>query len=162
MNIRGIMIYYYFICQRKLWYFLNEINMEQNSELVSIGKIIDETTYSREKKGILIDNTINVDFIRNGAVLHEIKKTKSIEEAGIWQIKYYMYYLEKRGVKSVQAQIDYPLIRETKKIYLDDNDREILENIEKNIKDIKRQEKPPHVINKKMCKNCAYYDLCYV
>ncbi len=162
MNISGIMIYYYFICQRKLWYFLNEINMEQNSELVSIGKIIDETTYSREKKGILIDNTINVDFIRNGAVLHEIKKTKSIEEAGIWQIKYYMYYLEKRGVKSVQAQIDYPLIRETKKIYLDDNDREILENIEKNIKDIKRQEKPPHVINKKMCKNCAYYDLCYV
>ena len=120
MNISGIMIYYYFICQRKLWYFLNEINMEQNSELVSIGKIIDETTYSREKKGILIDNTINVDFIRNGAVLHEIKKTKSIEEAGIWQIKYYMYYLEKRGVKSVQAQIDYPLIRETKKIYLDD------------------------------------------
>lgn len=162
MNISGIMIYYYFIFQRKLWYFLNEINMEQNSELVSIGKIIDETTYSREKKGILIDNTINVDFIRNGAVLHEIKKTKSIEEAGIWQIKYYMYYLEKRGVKSVQAQIDYPLIRETKKIYLDDNDREILENIEKNIKDIKRQEKPPHVINKKMCKNCAYYDLCYV
>ncbi len=162
MNISGIMIYYYFICQRKLWYFLNEINMEQNSELVSIGKIIDETTYSREKKGILIDNTINVDFIRNGAVLHEIKKTKSIEEAGIWQIKYYMYYLEKRGVKSVQAQIDYPLIRETKKIYLDDNDRGILENIEKNIKDIKRQEKPPHVINKKMCKNCAYYDLCYV
>lgn len=162
MNISGIMIYYYFICQRKLWYFLNEINMEQNSELVSIGKIIDETTYSREKKGILIDNTINVDFIRNGAVLHEIKKTKSIEEAGIWQIKYYMYYLEKRGVKSVQAQIDYPLMRETKKIYLDDNDREILENIEKNIKDIKRQEKPPHVINKKMCKNCAYYDLCYV
>lgn len=162
MNISGIMIYYYFICQRKLWYFLNEINMEQNSELVSIGKIIDETTYSREKKGILIDNTINVDFIRNGAVLHEIKKTKSIEEAGIWQIKYYMYYLEKRGVKSVQAQIDYPLIRETKKIYLDDDDREILENIEKNIKDIKRQEKPPHVINKKMCKNCAYYDLCYV
>lgn len=115
MNISGIMIYYYFICQRKLWYFLNEINMEQNSELVSIGKIIDETTYSREKKGILIDNTINVDFIRNGAVLHEIKKTKSIEEAGIWQIKYYMYYLEKRGVKSVQAQIDYPLIRKTKK-----------------------------------------------
>lgn len=136
--------------------------MEQNSELVSIGKIIDETTYSREKKGILIDNTINVDFIKNGAVLHEIKKTKSIEDAGIWQVKYYMYYLEKRGVKSVQAQIDYPLIRETKKIYLDDDDRGILENIEKNIVDIKRQEKPPHVINKKMCKNCAYYDLCYV
>lgn len=52
MNITGIMVYYYFICERRLWYFANQINMEQNSELVQIGKIIDETTYKREKKGI--------------------------------------------------------------------------------------------------------------
>lgn len=162
MNITGIMVYYYFICQRKLWYFLNEINMEQNSELVSIGKIIDETTYAREKKGILIDNTVNIDFIKNGAVLHEVKKTKSIEEAGIWQIKYYMYYLEKRGVKNIEAQIDYPLIRETKKVFLEEEDRVILENIEKNITEIKNLEKPPEVLNAKFCKKCAYFDLCYV
>ena len=76
MNITGEMIYYYFVCQRKLWYFVNEINMEQNSELVSIGKILDETSYKREKKSILIDNTINIDFIKNGAILHEVKKKK--------------------------------------------------------------------------------------
>ena len=64
MQITGIMIYYYFVCKRKLWYFLNQINMEQNSELVSIGKILDETSYKREKKSILIDNTINIDFIK--------------------------------------------------------------------------------------------------
>ena len=105
MNITGIMVYYYFICERRLWYFANQINMEQNSELVQIGKIIDETTYSREKKGILIDNTINIDFINNGAVLHEVKKTKSIEEAGIWQLKYYMYYLEQKGIKNIKIKI---------------------------------------------------------
>ena len=109
MQITGIMIYYYFVCKRKLWYFLNQINMEQNSELVSIGKILDETTYKNEKRGILIDNTINIDFIENGAILHEIKKTKSIEEAGIWQIKYYMYYLEEKEVRNIKAEIDYPL-----------------------------------------------------
>ena len=161
-DITGLMVYYYFICQRKLWYFLNEINMEQNSELVSIGKIIDETTYAREKKGILIDNTVNIDFIKNGAVLHEVKKTKAIEEAGIWQIKYYMYYLEKRGVKNIEAQIDYPLIRETKEVFLEEEDREILENVEKNITEIKNLEKPPEVLNVKFCKKCAYFDLCYV
>lgn len=161
-DITGLMVYYYFICQRKLWYFLNEINMEQNSELVSIGKIIDETTYMREKKGILIDNTVNIDFIKNGAVLHEVKKTKAIEEAGIWQIKYYMYYLEKRGVKNIEAQVDYPLIRETKEIFLEEEDRAILDNIEKNIAEIKNQEKPPEVLNAKFCKKCAYFDLCYV
>ena len=98
MQITGIMVYYYIICKRKLWYFTNNINMEQNSELVEIGKILDETSYTRENKSILIDNTINIDFIKGECILHEIKKTKAIEEAGIWQVKYYMYYLQKRGV----------------------------------------------------------------
>lgn len=162
MKITGMMIYYYFICHRKLWYFVNEINMEQNSDLVSIGKLLDETTHSREKKGIMIDNTINIDFIKNGAVLYEVKKTKSIEEAGIWQLKYYMYYLEKKGVQNISGKIDYPLLRETKEIELDDDDRKVLENIEKNIEDIINQDKVPPCINAKICKQCAYYDLCYV
>lgn len=86
-DITGIMIYYYFVCPKKLWYFANELVMEQNSELVAIGKVIDETTYTKEKKNILIDDTINVDFVDNEMTLHEVKKTKAIEEAGIWQTK---------------------------------------------------------------------------
>lgn len=162
MNITGIMIYYYFICHRRLWYFANQINMEQNSELVQIGKIIDENTYSKEKKQILIDNTINIDFIKNGAVLHEVKKTKSIEDAGIWQIKYYMYYLENKGVKNIQAKIDFPLWRESKEIILEDEDRKILDNVVKNIQEITEMDKPPKTINSRICKKCSYYDLCYV
>lgn len=156
------MVYYYFICERKLWYFINEINMEQNNELVSIGKILDETTYTREKKNIMIDNTINIDFIKNGAILHEVKKTKSIEEAGIWQVKYYMYYLEKRGIQNIKAKIDFPLLRESKKITLEQSDREILDNVIKNIEEIAKKEIPPKVIDSKICKKCAYFDLCYV
>ena len=147
MNITGIMVYYYFICERRLWYFANQINMEQNSELVQIGKIIDETTYKREKKGILIDNTINIDFINNGAVLHEVKKTKSIEEAGIWQLKYYMYYLEQKGIKNIKAEIDFPLLRETKKIVLEDEDRKVLENVVISIKNIISSAAPARTIN---------------
>lgn len=161
-RITGLMFYYYFICQRKLWYFANEINMEQNSELVSIGKTIDETSYKREKKSILIDNTINIDFIKDGAVLHEVKKTKAIEEAGIWQLKYYMYYLKQKGVETLEAKIDYPLLRQTKEIVLEKEDVEIIENVIKNIQEIVTKEKPPEVIKEKICKKCSYYDLCYV
>lgn len=162
MQITGLMIYYYFVCQRKLWYFINQINMEQNSELVSIGKILDEESYKNEKKGILIDGTINIDFIKNGAILHEVKKTKSIEEAGIWQIKYYMYYLEQREVKNIKAKIDYPLLRETKEIILEEEDRKVLQNVIKNIEEISNQEKVPSKIESTICKKCAYFDLCYV
>ena len=156
------MVYYYFICERKLWYFINEINMEQNNELVNIGKILDETTYTRENKNIMIDNTINIDFIKNGAILHEVKKTKSIEEAGIWQVKYYIYYLEKRGIQNIKAKIDFPLLRESKEITLKQNDRKVLENVIKNIEEIAKKEVPPKIIESRICKKCAYYDLYYV
>ena len=33
MNITGMMIYYYFVCQRKLWYFINEITRQMDLRL---------------------------------------------------------------------------------------------------------------------------------
>lgn len=162
MKITGLMIYYYFVCHRKLWYFVNEINMEQNSELVELGKILDENSYTRERKNIMIDNTINIDFIKNECILHEIKKTKALEEASIWQVKYYMYYLEKRGIKNITARIDLPLIKQTKEIFIEEGDIQRIEEVIKDIEKILKQEKPPNVISEKICKKCAYFDLCYV
>lgn len=136
--------------------------MEQNSELVSIGRVLDETSYQREKKSILIDNQINIDFIQNGAVLHEVKKTKAIEEAGEWQIKYYMYYLEQRGVKEIEAKVDYPLLKQTKEVFLTQEDREILKKAIQDIEKILESDKIPKKLDAKICKKCAYYDLCYI
>lgn len=161
-EVTGMMVYYYFVCKRKLWYFVNEIQMEQNSELVALGNLLDEESYKREKKGFLIDNTIHVDFINNGTKLHEVKKTKAIEEAGIWQLKYYMYYLEKRGVKEIEAEIDYPLLKRKLEVVLENEDKQALERIIKEIEKIVQENKPPQMENEKKCKKCAYYDLCYI
>ena len=161
-EITGMMVYYYFVCKKKLWYFANQIQMEQNSELVEIGKIIDETSYKNQEKHILIDNTINIDFIKNNVILHEVKKTKSIEEASIWQVKYYMYYLEQKGVENIKAKIDFPLIKETKDVVLNYEDRQALQNIITNIREIINPKNPMDVIQDKKCKKCAYYDLCYI
>lgn len=46
-NISGMMIYYYFVCRRKLWYFSNEIRMESDYDAVVLGKILDENSYGR-------------------------------------------------------------------------------------------------------------------
>jgi len=110
-RVTGVMIYYYFVCKRKLWYFMNEINMESDNENVMLGKLLDENSYRRDDKHINIDNVINIDFIKEHQELHEIKKSKAIEEAGIWQVKYYLYYLKQRGVKGLTAKIDYPMIK---------------------------------------------------
>ena len=49
-RITGVMIYYYFVCKRKLWYFVNEINMESENENVLLGKLLDESSYQRRSE----------------------------------------------------------------------------------------------------------------
>ena len=102
-RITGVMIYYYFVCKRKLWYFCHDLQMENVSqnENIQLGKLLDETSYRRNQKHINIDDTINIDFIKDFQEIHEVKKSKSIEEAGIWQVKYYLYYLKKKGASCI-------------------------------------------------------------
>lgn len=161
-RITGVMLYYYNVCHRKLWYFYNEIQMEDTNDDVAIGRILDEQTYKRDNKHINIDNVINIDFIRSKGILHEVKKSKKIEAASILQVKYYLYYLKKRGVDNIKGKIDYPLLKQTVEVELEDSDIDEIEKILVHIKDIVNKEHPPKMDKKRICKACAYYELCFI
>ena len=136
--------------------------MEKNSDAVAIGKTIDESSYSRNEKHIQIDETINIDFIKNKGVIHEVKKSNKIEEASIWQVKYYLYYLEKLGVASLKGKLDYPLLKRTVDIELQEEDRTNLEEILEKINLILDSDIPSLPRKKSLCKQCAYMDLCLI
>ncbi len=161
-RITGVMIYYYFVCKRKLWYFTHEINMESENENVMLGKLLDESSYQRDDKHINIDNVINIDFIKEHKELHEVKKSRSIEEAGIWQVKYYLYYLKQRGADGFKARIDYPLIKKNLVVELTQEDEERLGEIIREICLLIEKEFPPQFQAVKICNKCAYHDLCFV
>lgn len=161
-RITGVMIYYYFVCKRKLWYFCHEIHMESENEDVLLGKLLDESSYRREDKYINIDNTINIDFIRERKELHEVKKSKTVQEAGIWQMKYYLYYLQKKGIEDLKAKIDYPLLKKNLTVELTDDDSAVIEDIITEIRELKISELPPVFEKNKLCKKCAYHDLCFI
>lgn len=163
-RITGVMIYYYFVCKRKLWYFCHDLQMENVSqnENVQLGKLLDKTSYRRNQKHINIDDTINIDFIKDFKEIHEVKKSKSIEEAGIWQVKYYLYYLKKKGVDISKAQIDYPLLKKNIEVSLSEEDEKQMKNIIDHIIQIRKQVIPELDDSKKICKKCAYYDICFI
>ena len=161
-DITGLMVYYYEVCKRKLWYFVNEIQLEKNNSNVILGKLLEENTYTRDEKKINIDGIINIDFIRSKKILHEIKKSNSIEPASLLQVQYYLYYLEKKGLIGLKGILDYPLLKQTVEVNLTDEDRENLDNIIIGIKEILRKESPPALEKKGICKKCAYFDLCFV
>ena len=161
-DITGLMVYYYEVCKRKLWYFTNDIQLEENNSNVILGKLLEENSYTRDEKKINIDGVINIDFIRSKKILHEIKKSNSIEPASILQLQYYLYYLEKKGLVGLKGILDYPLLKQTVEVNLSDSDRENLENIIIGIKEILGKESPPILEKKNICKKCAYFDLCFV
>ena len=161
-DITGLMVYYYEVCKRKLWYFVNEIQLEENNSNVILGKLLEENTYTRDEKKINIDGVINIDFIHSKKILHEIKKSNSIEPASLLQVQYYLYYLEKKGLIGLKGILDYPLLKQTVEVNLTDKDRENLDNIIIGIKEILRKESPPALEKNGICKKCAYFDLCFV
>lgn len=161
-KITGIMIYYYKVCYRKLWYFYHEIQMENTNENVAIGKMLDEESYKRNKKHINIDNVINIDFIKTKGILHEIKKSNKIEEASVLQVKYYLYYLKTKGVENITGKIDYPLLKKTLDVTLNEEDIEEIKKILISIDNIVNEKVPPDIQKKRICKSCAYYDLCFI
>lgn len=161
IEISGTMIEYYFICKKHLWLTLHNINMEYKSELVRIGKIIDETCYGKNKKHINILDKINLDFIDNHFIINEIKPSKYPKEYSKWQIKYYLYFLKKLGVNNVKGKLVYPKIKTIIKIDLSESDEKCLLMVIKEIEKIKNMNVPPEGLSKSKCKNCSFFDLCY-
>ena len=108
------------------------------------------------------NNVINIDFIRSSGILHEIKKSRKIEEAGILQVKYYLYYLKQKGVEGITARIDYPLLKKSLKVELTDEDEAEIKTKLGEIRKIVNADIPPELKKKNICKSCAYFDLCFI
>jgi len=136
--------------------------MEQTSDTVAMGKFISESTYTREDHEIKIDDIVLDFYDGKTKTIHEVKKSDKMEETHIWQVKYYISILEEKGIEGVTGEIDYPKLRQKIKVELTDNDRTELITIKNNIKSILELQLPPEVINKPFCKNCSYYEFCYV
>jgi CRISPR-associated exonuclease Cas4 len=171
--LTGTHINYYFICHRKLWLFSHGVQMEQTSDTVLLGKLIDESSYERKDKAVDIDGNIVIDWIddKNG-MLHEVKKSDSMEDAHKWQVLYYLWYLKQKGVKiaddklqmadGVRGEIDYPKLKQKVEVVLTpEKEAELLEIVQR-AEQVMSQEHPPERINKKFCKTCSYYELCWV
>lgn len=164
--MNGTQINYYFLCHRKLWLFVHRIEMEHNSDLVAVGKIISDTTYKRAEHEIRINSgneEIVIDFYDGKEkVIHEIKKSDKMEELHIWQVKYYLSILEDKGIYGATAEIDYPKLKQKIRVELTDKDREELGRIRDAIDTIIKTKKPPKTIKYPFCRNCSYFDLCFI
>lgn len=159
----GTLVNYYFVCKRKLWLFAHQINFETESDTVALGRLLSETSYDRQKKEIKINEMISIDWIdfRN-KVIHEVKKSDKLEEAHLWQVKYYLYFLESKGVRGFRAEINYPKFHRRELIKLSDSDREHLKEVVDEIEEILTMDEIPERVRIPACRSCSYFEFCWV
>ena len=139
--------------------------MEHTSDLVYEGKMLHETSYPQrpERYEELEIDGCKIDFYdAKNKIVHEIKKSAKIEEAHEWQVKYYIYVLERNGIEGVSGILEYPALRQTNKVELNETDRKYIQDIEQKITLLVNSDDCPLVVNGKICKSCSYYEFCYV
>jgi len=161
LKLTGTQINYYFVCKRKLWFFSHNLELESDSDLVLMGKLLHEHSYKRKPlKEVEIDR-IKVDFIEKSNEIHEIKRSRRIEDAHIYQLLYYLYFLKKTAGMVTKGVLNYPLLKKKVDVELTAEKETELEGILTDVKNIINQDKPPEAEWKSYCKHCAYRELCW-
>jgi len=163
MVITGVQVNYFLVCKTKLWFFSRHATMEQESDLVSLGRLIHDGSYTKSKRGEVKIGRISIDFIVKGdtLIIHEVKKSDKLEKAHKYQLLYYLYYLKRRGIKA-KGIIDYPSSRRRVKLELSEEDESEIERILNGVKEIISMENPPKPERKPYCRKCSYFELCWV
>ncbi len=173
MTINATLINLYHVCKRECWLHANGVRMEHTSDTVADGKLLHEITYPQrnEKHSEMniaatysgVDLFGKIDFYDGQQkIIHETKRSNKVETAHEWQVKFYLWLLKLNGIDESTAILEYPLLRQTDRLELTEEDIIYLEKTTLSIVQLKESEQCPSVINAKICKNCSYYDLCYV
>ena len=174
--IGGMLFSYFLICPRKAWLVRQGIWMEQESEDVALGRLLDETAYSRSEKhldlyaaapdGTPLTGCIDRAVLKEG-VLHETKKGRSCSEAHQWQVRFYLWLLRLNGVSgsggaAFRGQIDYPALRRSEPVELTDKlEQELCHKLQELCLLLAADHPPERIEKRSFCKKCAFEELCY-
>ena len=163
--ITATLINLYHICHRELWLHANEVRMESTSDVVQDGKLLHDTAYPQraERYREIMLGGSKIDFYDpKTKVVHEIKRGNKAQEAHVAQVKYYLWLLEQHGIAGATGLLEYPRLRQTQVVELLPADYAAIAAWEAAIRQIIDGQNCPPVINKPFCRQCSYYDLCYV
>lgn len=162
-DLTGTQVAYYAYCQRKLWLFSHHITMEQDSDLVQLGRDIHRDAYHDERKEVAINNQIVIDVVSASNVISEVKLSSRMHTVDQLQLKYYLYYLKCRGVPNPHGELRYPRERRRETVVLTAADEKELETIIGNIKKIVAGSLPPEPFAEMSgrCRKCSYQEYCW-
>lgn len=166
MLVKGTQVNYYYVCATKLWLFSHGIEMERESDLVEMGRLVHEASFGGRRKDVMVDGRISIDFVgaggSGGIVLHEVKSSASFRRAAEMQLLYYMYYMRRvKGVDVRKGVLHFVSSREVEELELTEEGERQVEEALAGIERVVALPVPPAPVRRRSCAKCSYRDLCW-
>ena len=134
--------------------------MEETSDLVLLGKLLHERGYARRRKEVQVGR-VKLDFVASGCEIHEVKRSRKAEDAHLYQLLYYLYYLERYANVKGHGVLHYPLLKKSVKLELTEERIREVECLLKDMEKILSSSRPPEPLKTPYCKRCSYSELCW-
>jgi CRISPR-associated exonuclease Cas4 len=159
-RVTGVMMQYYEVCKRELWFASRHLEIDRDNAAVVRGTQVDDTAYSEKRRNISIDGTIAIDVLDDGRVM-EVKPSSSLVEPARLQLLYYLWYLDRVVGVERDGVLAHPTERSREPVELTQENVEWVEDSIRGVYEVVRNDSPPPAEEKPFCDSCAYHDFCW-
>jgi CRISPR-associated exonuclease Cas4 len=159
-HVTGVMMQYYEVCTRELWFESRDIEIDRNNPNVVRGTHVDESAYEDERRNLSIDGTISPDLLDDGRVV-EVKPSSTLVEPARLQLLYYLWYLDRVAGVEKEGVLAHPRERKRESVRLTDDAAERVEEAIRGVHGVVSRDSPPPAEEKPYCESCAYHDFCW-
>jgi len=119
LKVGGLKMNYLRVCPRKLWLFAHQVRLEADAEAVALGRLTHERAYrDRPRRSLILENLIAIDVLEGEGTILEVKHAPTFIEAARLQLRYYLYFLARRGVH-LRGELRFPRQRRRETVILD-------------------------------------------
>jgi CRISPR-associated exonuclease Cas4 len=163
ISVSGTLIWYYCICKREVWLISHQLTPDQDDTNIAIGRIIDATSYSREKKQLAVGaSKMDIYRLADGKlIVAEVKKSSKYCSSARMQLGFYLKELAARGIEAT-GELRFPEEKTKELVELDEKLKSELDQVERDILRIVYLDQPPPPVKNKYCKTCGYVEFCWV
>lgn len=160
-RITGLMVQYYHVCKRELWFMDRGIDIDRETTNIQRGTHVDETSYRDSRQSFMIDNRIQLDVLESGDVM-EVKVSSALEKPARMQLLFYLWYLREIHDIHKEGVLAYPTERKRESVELGENETEAVEETIRGILEVTDRASPPELEKKPYCDSCLYQDICWM
>lgn len=159
-HVTGVMMQYYEVCKRELWFESRDIEIDRDNPSVVRGTQVDDSAYEDKRRNLSIDGRIAPDLLDDGRVV-EVKPSSSLVEPARLQLLYYLWYLDRVVGVEKEGVLAHPREKRREPVELTDETEAQVEDAIRGIYDVTNSDSPPPAEEKPYCESCAYYDFCW-